>query len=119
MAERAYKVLQLGIMVGIGSVGSNFEQFVNDENYTAFWAATILLGIHRGLLALQYLIIATQLPRPFRTKGRQGKLMGISAMYLSTCILCLAVSGSCLHSIASCIHSIRAADRCLLMSTAC
>ncbi|KZF26046.1 hypothetical protein L228DRAFT_257543 [Xylona heveae TC161] len=55
--ERAYKLVQMAIMLGFAAVGSNFSTSITNENYKAFAVITVLLAVSRVLFILQYSVL--------------------------------------------------------------
>lgn len=86
--ERVCKALQLAVMVGLASSGTRLSTRVRDENVWAFQALSLLLGVSRILLAIQYSVNVWFIRERMRsaTKGlllTTGALLSSSIIYFS------------------------------------
>ena len=90
--ERVCKSVQLAAMVGFASAGTRISTRIRDDNIWAFQSLSVLLGMSRVLLAMQYMVnilLARGKLRPSSLKALSiiaGFLFVLGMVYFVVCI---------------------------------
>ncbi|PYH47666.1 uncharacterized protein BP01DRAFT_421403 [Aspergillus saccharolyticus JOP 1030-1] len=69
--ERICKAIQLAVMVGFASAGTRFTTRVREENVWAFQSLSLILGVSRLLLSIQYTVNAVFLSKRMRSAAKR------------------------------------------------
>ncbi|PYI35041.1 hypothetical protein BP00DRAFT_412567 [Aspergillus indologenus CBS 114.80] len=69
--ERICKAIQLAAMVEFASAGTRFTTRVQDENIWAFQSLSLILGVSRLLLSIQYTVDAVFLSKRMRSASKR------------------------------------------------
>ncbi|RAL13567.1 uncharacterized protein BO97DRAFT_388012 [Aspergillus homomorphus CBS 101889] len=69
--ERICKAIQLAVMVEFASAGTRFTTRVREENIWAFQSLSLILGVSRLLLSIQYTVNAVFLGKRMRSAAKR------------------------------------------------
>ncbi|RAK76435.1 uncharacterized protein BO72DRAFT_469328 [Aspergillus fijiensis CBS 313.89] len=69
--ERICKAIQMAVMVEFASAGTRFTTQVQDENIWAFQSLSLILGVSRLLLSIQYTVDAVFLSKRMRSASKR------------------------------------------------
>ncbi|PYH81717.1 hypothetical protein BO82DRAFT_383535 [Aspergillus uvarum CBS 121591] len=76
--ERICKAIQLAVMVEFASAGTRFTTQVQDENIWAFQSLSLILGVSRLLLSIQYTVDAGFLSKRMRSASKRVYFIAVT-----------------------------------------